>query len=437
VSAWIVGGAAVLLLRQPGVPAVATIWAEDGHIFLSDALLAGPLRPLAAPYAGYLILLPRVISGIVSPFPIGWASGLLAVAAALVVSALSAHVFVASRELFVTSWARSVLAAMVLLLPAAGWESLNNVTNLQWSLILPALLGLLVPTAAGVAVGAVVVFIGVTTSPVTLLFLPLAVHRLLRLPARGERIVVVAYLVGAFLQVTVSAIAAENPFRAPTEPLALPALYGLRVAGSILAGDWVLPWGWSAAGPWLGFIALAIALALVALGSVGTRSPGPLVAAAVSFALFAFPVLVRGTSLLTPLPGDLDLAVGSKWVVGPSLVLLMGILLGIDPSLVSATRSRIRRPSLVVAVALTAVLGVSVVAGFRVPNERSPGPRWSEGILAAARACDTDQELAIVPVSPFGWNAVIPCERIEEDQVFVATTSIWRPKIGQRNLSER
>ena len=437
VPAWILGGATLILLRQPGIPAVDTIWAEDGEIFLTDALLASPLRTLAAPYAGYLNLLPRLMAGVVSLFPIAWASTLLAVAGALAVSALSAYVFVASRELLVTRLARSLLAVMVLLLPAAGWESLNNVTNLQWSLLLPCLVALLAPTSAGVVASGVVGFVAASSSPITLVLLPIAVHRFLRPPSGNARIVAIAYLVGALLQIAVSAITAENPLGVSTDPLALPWMYGLRVAGSVVAGDWILPWAWSTLGFWSGFVALGIAVVIVAVGSAATRSLAPLAVAGLSFVLFAVPVVVRGTSLLAPLPGNMNLAVGSKWVVGPSLVLLMGILLGIDPNLHREAMGRWRIPSLALALGLTAMLGVSAVAGFRVPNERVHGPRWSEGIRSAARACGPDEEVTLVPVAPSGWSAAIPCRRIADDQGLVATTSIWRPNSGHRNLSER
>jgi hypothetical protein len=54
-------GAGVLLERQAGDPPWHTLWAEDGRVFLPDAL-AHPLSSLVTPYAGYLQLVPRLIA---------------------------------------------------------------------------------------------------------------------------------------------------------------------------------------------------------------------------------------------------------------------------------------------------------------------------------------------------------------------------------------
>jgi hypothetical protein len=438
-SAWVAVGTTLLLFRQAGVPSVDTIWAEDGEVYLTDAALVGPLRPLLSPVSGYLTLLPRLMAGMVSVLPVRWAAVLLAVGSAIVLSGLSLYVYAVARWLLVSVWSRAILAGMVILLPALVWDGVTNATNLQWSLILPCVLALWVPPAsrAQTIVSSALAVLAVTSSPATLLLLPLAALRLARPTSRRAAVVAVAFMGGAVLQLVVSFLGADEPFRAPTDPLALPGLYGLRVAGALLTGEWAVPLAWSTLGPAFGYAMLAIAGLVIALGSVRVRNVRPLAIAGASIAFYFVPVVVRGTSLVTPMGQDLDLAVGSRWAVAPILLLLLAVVIGIDPHLRDGTATRWRLPSLVLAVLLTASVAVAALLGFRVTNARSPGPRWSEGLVSAADTCLSDEVIAVIPVSPPGWNAVVPCDRIDGAQALVATTSIWRPKSGHRILRER
>src|ERR671918_639781 len=88
-SVWVGLATALLLVRQAGAPAVDTMWAEDGEVFLSGALRRGVLVPLVSPYAGYLNAVPRLAAGLVSIAPLGLAAVLFATGSAAVVGCLS------------------------------------------------------------------------------------------------------------------------------------------------------------------------------------------------------------------------------------------------------------------------------------------------------------------------------------------------------------
>src|SRR5688572_18619649 len=66
----IVAGAVIVfaaaLFRQVGVPKIATVWAEDGAVFLQCAYDDGPLGCVARPYQGYFHLVPRAIAAVAS-----------------------------------------------------------------------------------------------------------------------------------------------------------------------------------------------------------------------------------------------------------------------------------------------------------------------------------------------------------------------------------
>jgi hypothetical protein len=411
-SAWVGLATVLLLLRQAGAPAVDTMWAEDGEVFLSGAVRRGALAPLFSPYAGYFNAVPRLAAGLVSVVPLGLAAMLFAVGSAAVVGSLSVYVYGGSRDLLTSRWLRVLLAAMVVLLPALAWESMNNATNLQWSLILPCFLALIaVPvsrseTIASAAVAAVVA----ATVPTTLLMVPLAAVRLARRTSPSAGVVASAFLVGAGAQVLMVILAARDPFGAASEPLDLPGLYGLRVAGSLLAGEWVLPTAWRGLGPAFGYGMLVVAASLVSLAIVrrpDRRSTIGL-AAGSSVALFCFPVLVRGTSLLTPVGEHLDLSIGSKWVIGPILLLTLALFMGFEPREPRGWP----RSSAAVVVALALVIAIALLRGFRVENARSNGPRWSAEIAAARGRCRGGASNASIPIPPPGWEVEVPCARL-------------------------
>ena len=58
------------LLRQPGVPATQTIWAEDGVTFYAQALSKPFARSLLTAYNGYDQLLPRLVARVARATPV-------------------------------------------------------------------------------------------------------------------------------------------------------------------------------------------------------------------------------------------------------------------------------------------------------------------------------------------------------------------------------
>ena len=110
----------VLLLRIAERSPVTTIWAEDGTVFLVQAL-ARPEHLLAS-YAGYLQLLPRIIGQLVALLPLPDAAAAFAISGAAIASAVALFVFHASAGHIRSGWPRGLLAAAVLLLPVAPLE---------------------------------------------------------------------------------------------------------------------------------------------------------------------------------------------------------------------------------------------------------------------------------------------------------------------------
>jgi hypothetical protein len=88
VVAAVVIGTFAQVIRLPGDAAYNTIWAEDGSVFLNQAINQGVLHAFTIPYAGYLHLVPRVLATVAALLPLQWAAAILGVGSALVVSLL-------------------------------------------------------------------------------------------------------------------------------------------------------------------------------------------------------------------------------------------------------------------------------------------------------------------------------------------------------------
>jgi hypothetical protein len=142
--AWFVLPALCLLafLRRPEGFASPQLWAEDAAIFLPEFYAEG-WSSLANPYAGYWHLLPRIVAGLSTLFPLAWAG---------VVFFFSAvAVFVGSAWLLTRlGWSRAqtlLLACIPFLMPSNG-EIFFNITNSQWILALGGFALILRPSGA-------------------------------------------------------------------------------------------------------------------------------------------------------------------------------------------------------------------------------------------------------------------------------------------------
>jgi hypothetical protein len=134
----------VLFLRRPTALTHPQFWAEDGAVFFHDQLLFGS-SAIIRPYNGYLHLLSRGIAAVAALFAVAWAPFIYAV------TAFSVAAFCCSF----LAWPRfqpllpcDAIRAVVCILWAAAFpafELLGNVANLQWYLLIAAILLAIVP----------------------------------------------------------------------------------------------------------------------------------------------------------------------------------------------------------------------------------------------------------------------------------------------------
>jgi hypothetical protein len=407
-TGWLAVGTTLQVLRQSGIPALDSVWAEDGTIWMSDVLIHGHIGAFFDTYAGYYHLLPRVLAAPISLFPLEWTAATLALTAALVVAALSLFVFVQSRALFDSVVARAGLAVLVAIPSPGAWETTANITNLQWNLLYPCCWALLVapPSTARTVVAAVVAMVAALTAPVSIVFVPLAIWVLIRWERPASLTVGGGFLLATAVQVAVS-LFQGTPQPVETHLSDVLPLYAVRVGAGSVLGDPALVDLWPSMGWGLALLggAVAAVLALAVLPDRRRRLPF-LAMAAASVAAFGMPVFLRGTILITP--GEQMVLNGSKWVLGP-LLLLATLLVAVGEGPPGSPRW-IRWP---VRAVVVAALAFAVGSSYRVATDRSEGPRWSSSIESARVRCRTEGvPIVEVPVSPKGFSASIPCDRL-------------------------
>jgi len=408
---------AVAWWRLP-VDARRALWAEDGPIFLSAALVQGPAETTLAPYAGYEHVLARVLAELVAwavPLP-SLAVG-VAAATCAVAGCVAGAVFVWSRAV-AGSWVVRVLLGLVTVLaPVVPVEVAGNLANLHWYLLwmLPWALLAVPRTWAGSAVQAAVVLVAALTEVQALLLVPLVlvtVRRRRAWPVSG------ALLVGVAVQLATSV---AHPRPSSTYPR--PDLVDLVL--SFLAQPVSSTWSSSSAGS-AGLLAatsygsavvtLVLVLASGVVAWLLAPRARPMVVAALALAplLWAAGIVANASGLTEYGAEGPEWLATSGWLryaVVPSMLLLTVVLLGADGLIAR------RRPATVVAGAvLVAAVLVAVLPQFTVPGTlRSGAQPWAVSLEQARTACADGSVLrdeggeALVPIAPEGWFLVSSC----------------------------
>ena len=408
---WVAAATVLQLARQRGAPALDTLWAEDGRVFLSGSLNDPFLSSLAEPYMGYLLVIPRSLAGLASMLPLGWATFALSLGPAVLVAAVSLYVAFASRSVLPTATSRLVLAAAVVLLPAAGFETLNNTANLQWFLLFGCFWALIHRAGGTVILALECVLIAAIASsaPLAIVFIPMAVGRMLEAPR--DALPKLLVLVGVAAVQAVMVLGHGTQAWSTSDIVELPRLFGLRVVGALLVGDALVEEVWGVLGWWLAYLALALlglflAWAVARLPVDRRRIFWEALACAVL--LFAVPALVRGTEHLAPVGQRFSFA-GSRYVVAPMLLLVSMVVIVLQNQAgVRGPARWARRGAAVLAVLLA-------LSGFLVPNLRSLGPRWSDNVAIATEQCRSGRDRVRIPVAPpdpTTWFVEVGCRRV-------------------------
>jgi len=411
-SLWVAVATVLQLVRSPGRPLWRSIWAEDGNVFLNDAI-AHPVRSLAKSHAGYLQFMGRAVGSLAAVLPLEDAAATFAVTGCLVVSLVSVYVYFSSRSILGSRWARALLAASFVFAPVTAFEVAANGLDLHWYLLFACFLALWSTSeaTAGIVADSVVVGLATLSGPLAVLYAPLALRRL-RVGKTRRRWIVPGVYAAAVAAQTVTAVL----FPAATQRYSdfrlinVPIAYGLRVAGSVLVGDHYLR------SAWLNLGLLFAALSLLIVGATGLyavirardqKLTLIVVASAYSVVMFTVSVYLRGTGEMRPPVGAFNLD-GSRYTVVPVLLLITVLLVVADDPATFGPAWVVR--SLAGFVVLVAVLNYRSVLPVR-----NGAPDWRESVRVAREQCRApgvpSVTVPVAPGPPENWHVEVPCER--------------------------
>ena len=319
------------------------IWAEDGTVFLRDALTGSWAGNVLTPYAGYMHLVPRTIAELVPLFPADQWALVLTAASALTRALLAVFVFYACAGVLPGRVARGAIAIVVVTVPLGAFEVLNSIANLHWFLMIAAVPALLWRPRSwfGVLAQCAVVAASMLSDPLTLIWTPLLLLRLVGLRTVREQLVSLTFVLSTAVQlVAVSSASRES---GPGIDLGRGTLtYLIRVLEASTAGFRWTTEDYRGTTTTLMWVCLGIVLLVLA---AGLSRPGPhrgfivlCVGASAGFygvTLYFFP---DPTSFLPPGP-DLYLENASRYQV-PAAVLLLAALVAAGSGVLSSVRGR-------------------------------------------------------------------------------------------------
>jgi hypothetical protein len=415
----------VALLRQSGLPATRTIWAEDGSIFYADAVRLSFWKTLLRPYSGYGQLVPRLAAQLARLAPPVDAATVLALSGALGLAAVCGLVFHMARGHISSPLLRCLLVAATVLLPVASSELTDNIVNLPWWLLFAAFWALLwrPQSRAGLLAAALICFLTAASEPLVGLFLPLCVARAMALRTPQQQAPTAGLLLGFVYQGVVMLTANEATMRAKGFQ-GMGQSFALRVGLGWLTGvkgtDQLMAYHKDLA------VALgALALVLVVLAGLWARPlrvrAFTVVAIAFSAICFVVPIWLREASQLLSISSDV---VGARYEAVPMLLVISTVFV-IAGSYASSLAKPARpahaaqrlqdraalRGNLVAAAICAALLVPTWVVDFRDTTLRSGGPSWPTEVTKATARCKTapPASTTLVTIDPPGWSASLPC----------------------------
>jgi hypothetical protein len=413
--------AAILQAFRVGASsALGAFWAEDGQIFFQGAISQGFFDAVTTPYAGYLVVVPRLIAEVGGLAPLGDAPAALALTAGVVVALSGLAVWQASAGHIRNPYLRAALVAATVLSPVASLEAVASGSYASWYMLFATFWILLwrPATTWGAGLAALFVFAAVLSNPGVWYFAPIVALRLLAARDRSDALILGAYGLGTAIQLPVNLTTTENV----VEPVwtgdiftaYLQRVVDGAVLGESLGGDAWAAWGW----PFLIALVAAVVLGL-AVGLARTTSSARYFAAIAlptSLGMFVISTYQRAVGTVMKWYPDLSSGLGGRYAIVPALLLISTALVLIDRPL-RPRRGPRRLPRLGIAAVIVLLVGVTTSFGVGDPAARGK-PSWRDALEAAAATCPPEPALTepipAPPVagSPRGFVVYVPCDRL-------------------------
>ncbi|MFT3864559.1 MAG: hypothetical protein QM729_09825 [Solirubrobacterales bacterium] len=415
--------ATVLGLLRLGSMGYEKVWAEDGPIYLQEALGQSFFHALFKPYAGYLVFGPRLIASFAALFPIGAAATLVGTVSALVAAVSGVAVWFGSAGHVRNNWLRGTLALATALAATAGQETLDSAAYAPWFMLVGSfwLLFLRPRTWWGAwAAGIFLLLTGLST-PGVWFFAPVALLRAFSLGKERRAIPILAgWAVGGIAQIPVilaqeqsSPLWSHHIWTAFLQRVVDGGILGQRLGGALWEGA-----GWT----FLVLLCLAVAVGLYFGLRRGPASARWFVAIALptSFLMFVVESYQRAVGADIYWAPGIYGGTSSRYVLVPAMIFLSAVVVTVD----GAFRDRAAtsgvggggvwwRRNWPVATTV-AVMLIAVAVSFDMSQGARSGPTWHEGLRQAADKCVAEGEgIAAIPATPEPWGVQVPCSEVE------------------------
>ncbi|MGI8665750.1 MAG: hypothetical protein ACR2N4_06950 [Jatrophihabitans sp.] len=386
------------------------LWAEDGAVFLQQAYRTGVWRSVSVQYAGYLHLVPRLVTAVVIRLPLSWQGVGVHLVAAGVQSLVALACYVALADHLSQRWARLLVAVTVIAVPV-GPETTGNLANLQWYLMFGAGIVLLwTPRGrAGWTALCALVLAATMSSPFGFVILAGALLRYALVRARAT-LVVLGVAAAGFAGQTAAMLHA--PPRFPGQPthhqfnlVILARGYLSRVLGDGVFGVQRLPLHQPQRTITAGLLVLAAAVLLVAiLLSRGRPVAGTMIGAAAALSVLSYllPVVLAGPPL--------DNAWGdSRYYVTPALYAETALIVLVARA-TQGRRLRGRWLAGTVSAPLIGSLRYGLVDSYDYGafGHRDTARSWADSVRIARQQCQYRPDSTVVAIAmlPAGWGSM-------------------------------
>jgi hypothetical protein len=393
------------------------MYAEDGALFLADALKYKFPTDLIEPAAGYSTLIMRIGGRFVSIFPLEFAAIMSGTFTAICLSLLAAGLFKYNNFKSDNFWGRFTLALSFLLLPLASFSAIGNIANLYVYFMTASAVFLYYheKTKSETVYKSLVLFIAALSLPLTIFLLPIMIHRIYldkkaigSLKILRSDVVFVIGLISQFVFIAITSFGERVP-NAPQSIFKVVYLYFDRGVGISTIPKW-------------GFISntngvIQYENSIEILQSLQVRMVIAL--AVLAFLAFTF---YRNVSKI---PREVRSQLGFITTLGFMYSMLIGLFFNSEPRYMLLTsfltcwailllldsqgNSKLR-------FILTNYLIVVFVFGLTASTHRSQGPEWRSELLMARQICAYSENLENIKIRTLPldktWNVEIPCKNL-------------------------
>jgi len=409
-------GAVWLLIPRASSWPLTHIFAEDGQVFLTQTLQGG-WSTIMDTYAGYLHVVPRMISNTCAEFG---PSSYLVCTSSFTIAIKIAGFAIAFPVLaaYARSWKWGMLAASVFLfIPAGQQEVLGNITNLRWFLVAIVFFAVVGASTSKkmIIFVSVLVLLAALSDPLTFAFAPIAIWRITTLRTSRMSIPSVVLLIGIVIHTLSLQPGARGERGTIVDLLDTPTQ---TIAQLLVRGPLVSQIGMTGTQDLLRLVGVPLAVALLAvpvvLTAVAWRSR-PLGSVAFSFSVLLVTVGLALLFITLSFPASY-IALADIW--SPSQPARYSVLAGlfITPALILlmslAWRSQQhKKAGQALALVSTLLLATGLLMDFGGDARHAAGASWESYLTEAKTQCELTGEDPTFTTTPEyeGWQTTIRC----------------------------